>query len=98
MKTLRIRRDKGFYGIFRALKIIVDGEDLGRIRQGQSIEIKVMDDASEIWGQMDWASTDCFSLEGLEEGQTIVFKAYFSFNFSKTLGAGATMPFKVFVE
>ena len=81
----------------RSLKLVVDGGVIGEIRQGETHDFEVPDDARVIWGEMDWAKTDFLHLDNYTESELIVFKGYFSFNFFKTLGM-TTMPFKVYVS
>ncbi len=96
MKQIRVERRKGFYGIFRALGIRVDGVEVGKIRQGEVLQVEVPESSQEIWGQMDWGETIRVRLEGYEPDQIIVFRGYFTFNVSRSL-AMDTMPFEVFL-
>lgn len=86
MRKIRIVCEKGFYGRFRALKLEIDGREVGSIRQGKSVEIEIPPDAVEIRGRMDWGKTDSLSLTHVKEGDVITFKPYFSLNFKRGLG------------
>jgi phosphoglucomutase len=53
MIQIRVERQKGYFGVIRALEIIVDGTSLGRINQGQTLIF----DAPDGWNIND----DCGS-------------------------------------
>ena len=95
MKKISIQREKGYYGMARALKIIVDGKHIGKINQGQAMVFDLPENHQEIWGQMDWGKTRRLDISHYNLNMTIVFKAYFTFNPLKSLGL-AKLPFKVF--
>ena len=97
MRQIRIECRKGGYGIFRTLEIVVDGDNVGAVKHGQSIAIDVPDDGRQIWGKMDWAETDRLELEECGPGQSIVFHGYFTWDLLKGIGV-SKMPFRVFVE
>jgi hypothetical protein len=97
MKQIRVERQKGYYGMIRALVILVDGTPLGSIKQGETIIFEVPEIGQEIWGKMDWAETPHLSLQGYNPDKTVVFKGCFSLNPFKNLGV-SNMPFKVFLR
>lgn len=86
MRKISIVRKSGSYGKLRALKLIVDGNKVGSVKDGQSIEIQIPGDAVNLKGKMDWASSDSFSLGDIKDGETIVFKFYFTLNPLRNLG------------
>lgn len=86
MLTIRVVRERGAYGMFRALTIVVDGEFMGRVKEGQSIEIEVPDHAKKIVGKMDWGETEAVSIADLSTGGVVVFKPYFSLNLLRGMG------------
>ena len=71
MKRLTLTRNKGWYARFRALKLEVDGEPVGTIRAGRTVEITVPDDAQELVGRMDWAQTEPLQLWSVADGARI---------------------------
>lgn len=97
MVTIRVERQRGFYGAFRSLRLVLDGERIGSIKQGECLVFDLPRIGRQIWGRMDWAETRRLSLDDYKPDETIVFKAYLTFNFLKTLGV-STMPFDVFIR
>ena len=80
MKTITIRREPGYYGMVRALQILVDGHQVGSIRQKENITLDLPDAAGVLEGKMDWGKTDPVNLQAVQDGQTVTFQAYFSLN------------------
>ena len=97
MSTIRIERRKGYYGIFRALKIFADGIEIGAIKQGQTLIFEMPDHCQKIWGKMDWGKTESLDISDYGMHQTVVFKGRFTFNLIKNLGL-AELPFDVSVR
>ncbi|MDT9180981.1 MAG: hypothetical protein P5684_25835 [Limnospira sp. PMC 1238.20] len=97
MKQIRIERQKGYYGVLRALDVFVDGARLGKLKQGETKVFEVQEISGEIWGKMDWGKTHNLSLHEYDPGKAIVFKAYFTLNPFKIFGI-SKLPFKVFVQ
>jgi hypothetical protein len=97
MRELRVERQKGYYGAFRALNIIVDGTPLGSIKQGETVVFEVPEIGQEIWGKMDWGETPRLSLHDYVPDKTVVFKGCSSFDPLKNL-AVTKMPFKGHLE
>lgn len=97
MKQLRVERQKGYYGMFRVLKIVIDGEVVAELKQEQSITIDVDNDAKEIWGKMDWARTERMKIDNIPASKVLVFKAYFTLNPFRNIGL-LPMPFKIFFK
>ena len=97
MKQIKVERQKGYYGIFRMLKIFVDGSQLGSIKQSETIVFELPEIGREIWGKMDWGETPHLSLRDYSPDKTVVFKGYFTSNPLKGLGL-SKLPFKVFIQ
>lgn len=97
MKKIRIERQKGYYGMIRALEIIVDGVSVGKINQGQTFTFDAPDSGREIWGKMDWGQTDRLDISSYNLSQNVVFRGRFTLNFFRSLGI-ANMPFDVFLR
>ena len=97
MKQIRVERQAGYYGMVRSLEIIADGVSIGRISQGATQVFDVPETCREIWGKMDWGETVRLDVSNYEPTQTVVFKAFFTFNLLKGLGIGP-LPFKVFLR
>ena len=94
MKTITITRSKGLCAIFRSLKIVVDCEHVGSVKQGQTITIKIPEDAKTLTGIMDWSATIPFSLEDIKDGDTIIIEPYFTWNLWRILGVNE-LPFHI---
>ena len=94
MSQIRVERKKAYYGMVRALEVIVDGVRVGKIRQGQTLVFDAPDDCKEIWGKMDWGETVRLDISDYNASQTVVFKGRFTLNIFKNLGV-STMPFDV---
>ena len=92
-----MERSKGFYGICRTLELVVDGVSIGGIKHKQKEVFEIPADAREIWGKMDWATTERLDISGYQfSKETVVFQSRFTWNTSKNLGVDK-MPFEVFL-
>lgn len=98
VKCLTIRRLRGGYGMARALKLVVDGEEVGALRQGREIEIMVPLDARELVGRMDWGRTEPLSLRYIPHGARIDLRCRFTLSQRRMLGlAPLPVSFEVFL-
>jgi len=97
MNLIEVERQKGPYGVFRKLEIIVDGVTIGEIDQGKTGTFQLPETSHQIWGKMDWGLTERLDLADYTPGKVVVFKAYFSFNLLRNLGA-MDLPFSVFLR
>ncbi len=71
-KHITIRRERGFYGILRALRVNVDEQELLRIKHGQEVKAVLPAGAQILSLQMDWVHTDPFPLADVQDGDTLV--------------------------
>jgi hypothetical protein len=94
MIQIRVERQKGYFGVIRALEIIVDGTSLGRINQGQTLIFDAPDGVREIWGKMDWGKTRRLDIANYNLDKTVVFKGLFTVNLFRSLGL-LDIPFSV---
>ena len=87
---LTITRNRGFYGKFRALQIYVDtprgAERLGKVSQGKSVTVQVPQDATRIYGKMDWGKSETIELAHVSASETIYANAFFTFNPFRNIG------------
>ena len=97
MRKIHIVRKSGYYGKLRALKLIIDGRKSDSVKDGESIEIQVPDNAAKLKGKMDWASTHLFSLENIKGGEAVIFEPYFTFNPLRHLGLLA-LPVRISLQ
>jgi hypothetical protein len=97
MIKLKIIRANGYFGMIRKLGIFVDGQKIGDVGNGSEIVIDVPAGAVYLEGRMDWGKTAPIQLASMKDGQSIVFKTYFSLNPFRALGL-AHLPFKLTVK
>ncbi len=57
MPTLQLTRDSGFADLLRAYKVLIDGEDVGVIRNGQCREFEVSAGSHALEVRIDWCTT-----------------------------------------
>jgi hypothetical protein len=55
--ALIVRRDKGWSDKFRKWKVVLDGNEVGRLREGEEIRVDVPDGAHEIQMKIDWTTS-----------------------------------------
>ena len=88
--TLTVTRNRAWYGRARALILFAltpSGEvKLGKVRSGKSVAIDVPNDATEIFGKMDWGKSLPLNLAFVEPGDTIYANLWFTFNPAQALG------------
>lgn len=61
MPTLKVTRDEGWSDRIRKYRILIDGEEAGRIAQGEELEIPVSPGTHTLVAKVDWCS--CRPLE-----------------------------------
>lgn len=95
-KNISIRREHGFYAIFRKLCVYVDGTKKLEIKPNETLSMTLPSGAQELYLQMDWVKTNPLDLSGVLDGDMLVirvrkrkFSEYISIN---------TMPFVINIE
>lgn len=83
---ITIIRNKGYYGRMRTAKIIADGNEIGLIKSGETVNLKIPEQANNLYIKMDWARSKPYPINELNDGQTIYINARFSFNPLRNLG------------
>lgn len=86
MREVSIIRNRGPFAILRSLKLYVDNKLVGRIKNGQTIQIEIPDDAVYLVGKVDWGKTDKFSLANVTDGDFIEINSYSTLNPFRNLG------------
>lgn len=71
-KPIQIRRERGFYGVLRKLIIKVDGNEILRIKSGETRPVKLPTGARELTMHMDWVSTAPFDLTQVAANDVLV--------------------------
>lgn len=80
MRNITLKRNKGWFGRIRTLKLYVDDIEVGSVKSGETVSLAIPDGARELYGKMDWGMTNMFSLAFIEEGDTLFANAWFTFN------------------
>jgi len=91
VKRLHLTRRRGFYGMARALRIEVDGEPVGEIRQNGVLEVEVPESAAVMVGRMDWGRTEPLALAGVPDGARIEIHGRMTLSQRRMLGLD-TLP------
>ncbi len=63
MPKLRIRREPRYADKIRSYSVILDGDQLGKIKEGQVVEFDVSTGLHQVWLTIDWARSNKLSLE-----------------------------------
>ena len=88
MRTITLTRNRGYYGMARAMGIYVDGEKVGNLMQTKTLDIELRDDAQFLYAKMDWARTAAYDLTSVAQGSALEVKSYFPLNPLKWFGIG----------
>jgi len=92
---LTITRNRGWYGKARALVLFATTPSgrvkLGKVKHGQSTTVDVPQDATEIYGKMDWAKSVAMDVTFISGGETIYANLWFTINPLRIIGI-PTMP------
>jgi len=94
---ITVIRNRGWYGAARALALFAETPSgrvrLGKVRHGKSVEVQVPQDATKIYGKMDWCKSVKMDLAFVGEGDTIYANLWFTLNPFRLMGI-PTMPCK----
>ncbi len=69
--TLHLTRGKGYADMTRSYHVLIDGEDVGTIKQGQTISLDVAPGEHEMQLKIDWARSNLLRFDGREPGLEI---------------------------
>ena len=101
--SLYITRDKVWYGRWRKLRVVLDGDEIGNLASGESKLFDVSSGDHELLVQMDWVKSEAVTFtcgEG-EEIDARCSSPRFSFSFrdifSTSIWERASIPFTVTV-
>jgi hypothetical protein len=67
MPKLRIKRNSAFIDWLREYKILLDGEVLGRIRNGKEVVLDVPPGRHDLSLKIDWASSNTLTFDAAED-------------------------------
>ena len=60
---ISIKRDSGFADKTRAYKVILDGEEVGKIKDGQKIKIDIAPGGHKLYIKIDWCQSNIVEFE-----------------------------------
>lgn len=60
---IKIKRDSGFVDKIRAYKIVLDGDVVGKIMEGEHIEIDVAPGNHQVYLKIDWCKSNTVEFE-----------------------------------
>lgn len=63
MNLIRIQRDSGYADRVRAYKVVVDGNVIGEIKNGQQIEFQIEPGRHELYLKVDWCQSHIIEFE-----------------------------------
>ena len=95
-KHITIRRERGFYGIFRKLIVLVDNVELLRIKSGETCQAVLPASAAALSLRMDWITTPPFDLADIGSGDTLAI--YVTPRSFKDMRSLKEIPFAIRVE
>lgn len=70
MPTLTVRRDRGWTDRCRTYRILVDGAEVGRLRQGERLTVEIAPGPHEAEARIDWCGSRPLSF-ACDEGQDV---------------------------
>ncbi len=68
--SLYIKRDKVWYGRWRKLRLMLDGDEIGNLASGESKLFEVSSGDHELFVQMDWVKSESVTFT-CREGEVI---------------------------
>ena len=74
---IRIRRTSGYPDRLRTCKIVLDGEVVGEIRRGQTLELDVPPGRHQMHSKIDWTRSNAIEFEADDE--TVEFECRSNF-------------------
>lgn len=69
---IKIKRDSGYADRLRAYKIVLDGDVVGEIKNGQELELNVTPCKHQLYLKIDWCRGNTIEFES--EGATVEFE------------------------
>ena len=92
---ITITRNRGWYGKVRSLALFAKTPrgrvHLGKVASGKSVTVNVPQDATQIYGKMDWCKSVPMDLTFVSEGDTVYANLWFTLNPFRLMGI-PTMP------
>jgi len=69
---ITIRRDSGYADYLRAYEVVLDGNVIGKIKNGQELELNVPSGQHELYLKIDWCRSNGVAFEN--NGSNVVFE------------------------
>jgi hypothetical protein len=72
MPTLIVRRDEGWTDRIRKYRILLDGEEIGRIGEGEELRQEIADGPHVIEAKIDWCGSPPLRFNATSEDKTVL--------------------------
>lgn len=95
MPLITVTRNNGAFGRIRTAKIMADNIEIGQVKCGESVNVQVPDDSTNLYAKMDWGRSLPYPVSNITEGQEVYMNAFFTFNPLRSLGI---MPIPIVLE
>ena len=86
MRTITVTRNGGWYGRIRTAIILADDLEIGRVKSGKTVTVKVPEHASNLYVKIDWGRSSPYPVSNIKEGDTIYMNAWFTLNPLRNFG------------
>ena len=86
MASITVTRNQGWFGRFRTAKIMADDVEIGQVKSGETIEVDVPDNSTNLYAKMDWGRSQPYPVCNIKDGQTIYMNAWFTLNLMRNVG------------
>lgn len=80
MASITVTRNKGWFGRIRTARIMADDVEIGRVKCGETVDMQVPDDSTNLYAKMDWGRSQPYPVCNIRDGQTIYMNAWFTLN------------------
>jgi hypothetical protein len=75
MPSVTVRRDKGWADSLRKYRILLDGVEIGRLREGEVLRQEISDGQHVIEARIDWASSQPLRFEAQSSDRLVLVKS-----------------------
>ena len=65
---------------------MADDREIGRVKSGETVNVRVPDDSTNLYAKMDWGRSQPYPVSSINDGQTIYMNAWFTLNPLRGLG------------
>jgi|688.fasta_scaffold160329_2 hypothetical protein len=71
--VIRVKRSTSYPDRIRAYRILVDGQEMARLNDGESVELPVVSGRHTIVAKIDWCSSPTLNVN-IRDGETVNFE------------------------